>query len=48
MPNDDMKDVEDKIYNVNLSRKFTTNLTLQNSKTHNNNKFKGDSLWTIL
>ena len=44
MSDDDMKDVEDKIYNVNLFRKFTTNLTSQNSKTHNNSKLKVDSL----
>ena len=32
MPNDDMKDVEDKIYKVNLFRISTANLTSQNSK----------------
>ena len=40
MPNDDMKDVEDKVYNVNLFRISTANLTSPNSKTHNNNEFK--------
>ena len=40
MPNDDMKDVEDKVYNVNLFRISRANLTSQNSKTHNNNEFK--------
>ena len=40
MPNHDMKNVEDKIYNVNLCGISTANLTSQNSKTHNNNEFK--------
>ena len=40
MPNDDMKDVEDKVYNANLFRISRANLTSQNSKTHNNNEFK--------
>ena len=40
MPNHDMKNVEDKIYNINLFRISTANLTSQNSKTHNNNEFK--------
>ena len=40
MPNDDMKDIEDKIYNINIFRISTSTLTSQNSKTHNNSKFK--------
>ena len=40
MPNDDMKDTEVKIDNVNLFRISTANLTSKNSKTHNNDEFK--------
>ena len=35
-----MKDIEDKIYNVNLFRISTANSTAQNSKSHSNNEFK--------
>ena len=39
-PNDDMKYIEDKMYNVNLFRIFTAISTTQNSKAHSNNEFK--------
>ena len=40
LPNYDMKNIEDKIYNVNLSRISSANLTSRNSKTYNNSEFK--------
>ena len=33
MPNDDIKDIEDKTYNVNLFRISTANSTAQNKKS---------------